>query len=379
MSDLDVRLARSLERVASSYTPGAISAARETFLARRRRRRVTRVVGSSVAAAALVALVASGSTLLQRDISFEGGDPGVPRGNIEVTETFSVGTGPVDVAVDEDTVYVAHAEGGRAFAIDPRSGEARLQIPSIEGDGPSAIAVGEGRIFGANRATGAVTAYDLNTGIPVQEAAAGLPDPTDVAFGAGFVWVASSDPKGPADRYVVTQHVPESLERVRIVPVPGIAHLEYGYGYLWAATSGGLFRIDPESGDALRVPGLGSASDASAGFGSIWAYEDPKRGGLRAGLSRIDPTRARVVEQTVLEGFFGNVEAHEGTGIWVLSSVQEYERNLLRIDPRDGAILGEPLPIEGGLVEMAPGFGGLWLTDESQATLRRVEVVNAGG
>jgi len=378
VSDLGRILSRALEDVAAAYTPSDIGAARARFEARRRRRRGVRIAAAATAlAAAVVAgVVVSRPFGSEPRIPAEGGDPGAPRGRVAVTRAFEVGLSPVDVEVGEELVYVSHEERDAAFAIDPRTGEVALELPSIPGDPPTSIALGGRRLYGVNRALGRLYAYDITSGVSPGSVATG-PQPTDVAFGGGLVWVASSRPGGPPDRYVVTAY-DSRLRRVRAYRVPVIAGLEYGYGYMWAATSRGLFRLDPGSGDVDAVARVRAASDASAGFGAVWVYENPARGGPRSGLVRVDAATARVTKRIPVEGFFGKVEAMEGAGIWVLTSRSESERDLLRLEPSSGKPLGKGLRLEGGVMEIAARGDVLWLTDSSQGILRRIEVVEPG-
>jgi hypothetical protein len=116
-----------------------------------------------------------------------------------------------------------------------------------------------------------------------------------------------------------------------------------------------------------------SVSDVSAGAGRVWAYANPGSG-LDASVVSIDPETAAIDERIPVRGFFGEVEADPANGVWVLTSVTETERDLVRIDPASGRHLGEPLRLEGGVMETASGLGKLWLVDSSQGTLRRIEV-----
>jgi hypothetical protein len=373
MNGVEAKLAQALHEVASAYRPAHAGRAQESFVLRRRRRRAARVVAAAGGLAVVVTLAALGPNFVASDVPVQG-DPGVPPGDIAFGESIPVGTAPLDVSVGRDAVLVAHAEGEKVFVVDPDRREVRMRIPSGGTErGPTSIALGNGRLFGVDAATARLTSYDQQSGLALHEVGIG-PQPTDIAFGALSVWVASSDPDGPADAYVVSRYDATSLELVGRFDVPAIARLEYGYGHLWAATSRGLYRLDPHSGRVVRVGRVESVSDASAGFGSVWAYATPGGGGFEGAVVKIAPDTARVLGRTPVRGFFGNVEAHEGTGLWVLSSVQEYVRRLHRLDPRDGRPLGEPLRVEGGLVEIAPGLGGLWLTDEARSRLRLVEV-----
>jgi hypothetical protein len=376
MSELDRKLTAALEEVGGGYTPSSLASARARFEARLRRRRIVRsVAGAALAAAVVVGLVVF-RPLASDDRLPVGRDPGAPRGRTVLQRTFEVGIGPWDVEATDVAVYVAFAEGDEAASYDPSTGEARLRFPSTAGEGPTLVALGGDELFGVNRALRTVSAYDLVTGL-ARVTRSTPPEPTDVDFGGGLVWIASSQPGGPVDRYALRAHDPNSLRPVQSYKgLPSIAGIEYGYGYLWAATQKGLLRVDPDAVEIRRVAGMRAAADVSAGFGGLWAYANGR--GTTSEVVRVDPASARVVERFPVEGFFGNVEAAHGAGVWVLSSTSEYEHHLRRLHPSTGEALGEALRLEGGAMELSGLGRRLWVTDESQGTLRRLAVVPQG-
>ena len=67
-------------------------------------------------------------------------------------ETFPVGDGPVDVAVDETGVWVANSLDRTVSRLDPESGD---MVATIEiGNEPQRIAAGEGAVWVTVQAPG---------------------------------------------------------------------------------------------------------------------------------------------------------------------------------------------------------------------------------
>ena len=103
-----------------------------------------------------------------------------------VAREIDPNTSPTAVAVAADATWVA-GDAGTVTRVDPTG----LKTPITVGYGPSAIALGGGGVWVANRGDDTVVRIDPSTRavvttIPVGKAPAG------VAFGAGSVWVANS-------------------------------------------------------------------------------------------------------------------------------------------------------------------------------------------
>ncbi|HEX2235134.1 MAG TPA: hypothetical protein VHK89_02560 [Actinomycetota bacterium] len=377
--DLDATLRRALRTAGDGYRPSDLGPATERFTRRRDRRRARSWAGGAIlAGAALVGAVAVVGALPGPRVAIEGGDDGprvaeeaardalasaLPRGPISLADTHRVGPRPSDVEVADEALVVAHEEGRPASLVDARSGRRAGRLA----EAPTALARGGDTVYGVDRVAGALYSFRPPEPDPVMARTVG-PEPTDVAYGGGFVWVSSA--AGRPDRYVVSQYAAGSFEPVGTYRVRYPARLEYAYGYLWAAThEGGLLRIDPDARTATRVAAVGGASDVGAGFGSVWVYELPERR-FDAHVVRLDRGGGRVLDSVGVRGFFGRVEADEEAGVWVLSSVSEYERDLLRLRPVGGR--DEPVRLEGGPFEMSAERGALWVVDGQR--LKRFEV-----
>ena len=198
--------------------------------------------------------------------------------------------------------------------------------------------------------------------------------PVDVVYGDGFVWVSSSAPGGPVDEYAVTKYDAQTLERIGSIPVPSFAHLDFGHGRLWVASEGGLVRVDPRTEERSELAGAGALTDVSVGAGAVWAFERPEGRSRDGHLLRVDPERGEVVERVGVRGYFARVEADARNGVWVLASRTEQLKHLFRFDPVSGDRMDAPLKLGAGVMVMESGRGSLWIVDDAEGTLARIDV-----
>jgi hypothetical protein len=180
---------------------------------------------------------------------------------------------------------------------------------------------------------------------------------TQVAFGAGSVWVSSgSYSMGPAPKRqpgdVVVRIDPRTNRVVDRIPVDPPSGLAFGQGSVWVTSAGygTVSRIDPQSEKVEKIKvGRGVvdiATDESSG--AVWVasaylpkdyggYDNPKYSEDR-NLTRLDPETNRVVKEIPIEahsqyGGAGNVAVGEGA-VWVLSE----DGKILKVDPATNEI-----------------------------------------
>jgi YVTN family beta-propeller protein len=197
---------------------------------------------------------------------------------------------------------------------------------------PSNIAVGEGSAWVLNTADASVARVDPRTGEVIRSFEPGG-RPTDIAAGAGAVWIGSG--RGATQR--VSRVDPRTGEPTRTVRLPG----------------------DGEAGagdDREGFPGI------AVGAGAVWAINPDET------VSRLDPASGRRV--AVVQATDDDVEAIAAgdAGVWVISGVN----TIARIDPRTNRMRK---PIELGsnrLFGIAVGGGAVWATSE-EGVLWRVE------
>ena len=130
---------------------------------------------------------------------------------------------------------------------------------------------------------------------------------TQVAFGAGSVWVSSgyydmgpAPKRGPGD--VVFKIDPQTnrlVDRLAVDPPSGLA---FGHGSVWATSIsyGTVSRIDPQANKVVAKIRVGRgaldiAADESSG--AVWVASGYPKHSEDNNLTRVDPETNRVVEE----------------------------------------------------------------------------------
>jgi YVTN family beta-propeller protein len=212
---------------------------------------------------------------------------------------------------------------------------------------------------------------------------------TQVAFGAGSVWVSSGyysmgppEKRWPGD--VVIRIDPRTNRVVDRIPVDPPSGLAFGHGSVWATSAGHgtLSRIDPQTGEVVAKIDVGRAPVDVAvdeNSGAVWVasvylpknyggYDIPQHSEDR-NLTRVDPATNRVVVEIPIqagvryEGGADKVAVGEGA-VWAQSGDE-----LLKVDPETNEVAGmvsvgtssSQLVVYGGgvwtLVQARRGFG----------------------
>jgi hypothetical protein len=202
---------------------------------------------------------------------------------------------------------------------------------------------------------------------------------TQVAFGAGSVWISSGYySMGPAPKRqpgdVVVRIDPRTNRVVDRIPVDPPSGLAFGQGSVWVTSAGygTVSRIDPQSDKVVAKikvgrGGVDIAVDESSG--AVWVasaylpknyggYDNPKYSEDR-NLTRVDPETNRVVEEIPIEahsqyGGAGNVAVGEGA-VWVLSE----DGKLLKVDPATNEIAAM-VDVGHWSSHLAVYGGGVW-------------------
>jgi YVTN family beta-propeller protein len=216
---------------------------------------------------------------------------------------------------------------------------------------------------------------------------------TQVAFGAGSVWISSGYySMGPAPKRqpgdVVVRIDPRTNRVVDRIPVDPPSGLAFGQGSVWVTSAGygTVSRIDPQTDEVVAKIKVGRgdvdiAVDESSG--AVWVasaylpknyggYDNPKYSEDR-NLTRVDPETNRVVEEIPIEahsqyGGAGNVAVGEGA-VWVLSE----DGKLLKVDPATNEIAAM-VTVGDWSSHLAVYGGGVWaMVQVKQFRLVRVD------
>ena len=210
---------------------------------------------------------------------------------------------------------------------------------------------------------------------------------TEVAFGAGSVWVSSADYyPGPQDDEAlpgdaVLRVDPGTNLVVDRIPVDSPSGVAFGHGSLWVTSAGRgtVWRINPETSEAAAEIAVGrGAVDVAVDErgGAVWIAglylpEDysgsppPQRSGDRK-LTRVDPETNRVAAEIPIEagspsGGAQGVAVGEGAA-WVTS----VDGKLFEVDPRTNEVLAV-VPLGDYSSGLAISGGFVWGTVQTTA------------
>lgn len=189
--------------------------------------------------------------------------------------------------------------------------------------------------------------YEFSTRVPFK----GSMD-ASVAFGAGSVWV-SAIPQNPSSGGLFRVE-PETGEVLSRLPVESSTAVAFGEGSVWVTSEerGALLRVDPDTGETTAEikASSGGANDLAVGGGAVWvASWGPVSGPVGQDhfkgkkLVRVDPETGEVaaevpIEQNVLEGGVSSVAVDDETGaVWATS----VNGKLFRVDPETNRIVAE--------------------------------------
>ena len=208
-----------------------------------------------------------------------------------------------------------------------------------------------------------VTMLDAGTGAATAHVRAGQ-RPTDVASGAGAVWVsnATSDSVSRIDSKT------RAVVPIKVGRQP--AGITAGAGAVWVANGGDatITRISTESPfDATAIDVGPGPSDVAVAAGSVWVTNS-----LDASVSEIDPRTSRVT-RTVPVGV-GPVGIAVGAGsLWVANQGDD---TVSRLDPGSGRVVDAPIRVGHGPVGVAFGAGAVWVTDNIDGSLSRIDLAD---
>jgi len=229
------------------------------------------------------------------------------------------------------------------------------------GRSPSDVAVGAGSLWVTSGDQQTVSRVDPETGevretIPVGSGA------TAVAADDKGVWVANSLAG------TVSRVDPRTDTVVQTIPLHGTpSAIELGGGTVWVANrdSNTVSRLDARTGVPTgRAAAVGPSTTALAlGFGSLWVADEE-----RGVVFRIDPKQQRVVD-TVTVGN-GPVDLAIGGGsVWVANNL---DGTVSRIDPGRGRVVSVR-SVGDGPRALAQTSDGIWVSNEFGGTLALID------
>jgi hypothetical protein len=205
----------------------------------------------------------------------------------------------------------------------------------------------------------------------------GGPDQPTEAFGA--IWVLAPDGDIPA----VYRVDPITNEVVSIIELPGSGCQGLGASpeAIWACSSDGMLRIDPETDEIVaEVPYDSPAfwGRLAYGAGTMWGVSTS--GVVPDSLVRIDPATNTVTATIPLPGTVGSIAfGHEA--LWATIPADD---KVLRIDPATNTVAEHATGVEGAHI-VAVGPDALWVSlhgfqdarpGPDEATLVRIDPID---
>jgi YVTN family beta-propeller protein len=258
------------------------------------------------------------------------------------------------------------ASANSLAVIDPESDRVVATVPT--GIDPADVSADRDYIWVANRGDDTATQIDPETMTVLSTTPAGS-RVAGLAAGTGAVWIGDSR----GSNLVRLDPALQSRRSIRLAPKPEafsnettLGPVAVGRGAVWVGTtSGGLARVDPESGDVVaKVPVGNSPSSIATGQGGVWIADD-----VDNTVTRIDPKSASAVTATAPVGQGpAAVAAGEGA-VWVANAQDD---TVSRIDP-DTAAVTETIPVGRRPTGIAAGAGAVWVADSLDGTVSRID------
>ena len=265
---------------------------------------------------------------------------------------------------------------GLLVAVSPRSGEVQARVPV--GATPSAVAVGEGRVWVVNADDQTISRIDPRS--RASDTFAIGATPTDLAVGAGAVWVASGGvvPRGQSAGLVATalarvdpgSRAPRATVRL---PAAGTAvasnavsdHLAVTAGAVWAiGPDERVRRVDPRTDRiTATIPGVRARAIAADG-GSVWTLAGD------GAVTRIDGRSTEVLARGKVSATSVASIAAGRDGAWISAPA---DGTVWRAVPgRDDRLVMDTVRVPTGMTDIAYGAGALWGVNPLRGTLTQV-------
>jgi branched-chain amino acid transport system substrate-binding protein len=257
--------------------------------------------------------------------------------------------------------------------IEPNSGKVRTRIPL--GAASTAVAAGEGGVWVLNSDEQTVSRVDPKTGDAEQFGTGAIP--TDIAVGAGSLWVGAGSTLAAAQTVSpVTTSVTRVSPRTRTaqarIPLPRRAgpvsnfseqHIAVGRDAVWTVNPDySISRINPRTSTVVRTISSFPAIAIAASGREVWAL------GPDGAVGKIDPRRNRVRRRIQLRTTAAARVAVGMGSVWVTDPA---EGTLWRIDLA-GASVPSAIPVGEGALGITVGGGSVWVANPLRGTVAQV-------
>jgi hypothetical protein len=245
--------------------------------------------------------------------------------------------------------------------VDPRSLETVAAVPV--GNAPTATAASTRWIWvvNSNDGAGTISRIDARTRrVASTFSVGGTPRALVAAFGS--LWVGTSEGRvirvePDTDLMEKSWTLPNAGESSPFVPERGAGWLAVGGDAVWAASPRAISRIDPATSQ-LRSRESSVWGPLAYGFGSVWVLSDE--------LERVSPRTLRRIDTVDLANGFVALVAGSGA-VWVAN---EDNGTVVRVDPAE-EVVSRTYDVGGRPSGLALGAGAVWVA--SDAGIARID------
>ncbi|SRR6266545_5269617 len=245
--------------------------------------------------------------------------------------------------------------------VDPRSLEAVAAVPV--GNAPTATAASPRWIWvvNSNDGAGTISRIDARTRrVASTFSVGGTPRAIVSAFGS--LWVGTSEGRvirvePDTDLIEKSWTLPNAGESSAFFPERGAGWLAVGGDAVWASSAQAISRIDPAT-SRMRSRESSVWGPLAYGFGSVWVLADE--------LERVSPRTLRRIDTVDLANGFVSLVAGSGA-VWVAN---EDNGTVVRVDPAEG-VVSRTYDIGGRPSGLALGAGAVWVA--SDAGIARID------
>jgi DNA-binding beta-propeller fold protein YncE len=245
--------------------------------------------------------------------------------------------------------------------VDPRSLEAVAAVPV--GNAPTATVASQRWVWvvNSNDGTGTISRIDARTRRVASTFSVGG-TPRAIVHAFGSLWVGTGEGRvirvePDTDLIQKSWTLPNAGKSSPFLPERGAGWLAVGGGAVWAASAQALSSIDPAT-SRMRSRKGSVWGPLAYGFGSLWVLGDE--------LERVSPrTLGRIATVDLANGF---VDLVAGSGaVWVAN---EDNGTVVRVDPAEG-VVSRTYDVGGRPSGLALGAGAVWVA--SDAGLARID------
>src|SRR5919108_1652143 len=267
------------------------------------------------------------------------------------------------VAGGEDEPDPERVDGNSLAVVDPESNRVVTSIPT--GVGPTDVAAGAGYVWVANREDDTATQIAPRKKEVVSTTSPGVTI-GGLAADARSVWI------GDGRRLVrVDPRFRSVVSSVRVAPrqvfeVATGNPVAIGYGSVWTGRAyGAVARVDPRSREVVATIPVGNSPSAIAtGAGGVWITDDADNT-----VTRLDPSSENAVIGTTSVGQGPTAVAVGAGAVWVANT---QDNTVSRIDPRT-ATVSDTIPVGRRPTGIAVGQGAVWVANSLSGTLSRID------